>query len=47
MGHDHDNAEHPSTRAALAANVSHVPRVDWIHDADLESLLVGEPEPEF
>jgi hypothetical protein len=46
MGRDHDNAEHASTRASMAANVSHVPRFDWIHDADVESLLVGEPEPE-
>jgi hypothetical protein len=26
---------------------SHVPRVDWIHNTDLDRILVGEPEPEF
>ena len=53
MGHDQDRrddsrcedgSDRPVLRLRLVAS-SHVPRVDWIHNTDLEGLLEGEPEP--
>jgi hypothetical protein len=51
VGHDLD---HPDDSRRDAGNdrpvprlvaSSHVPRVDWIHNTDLERLLEGESEP--
>lgn len=51
MGHDQDHRDDSRrddgddrTVLRLVAS-SHVPRVDWIHNTDLDRLLEGEPEP--
>lgn len=52
MGHDQDRRDdgdrgdcHGVPRRA--ASLIHVPRVDWIHNTDLDRLLDGEPDPEL
>lgn len=41
-----DRIDRPGAEPQTASS-SHVPRVDWIHDADMERLLVRHLEPEL
>jgi hypothetical protein len=55
VGHDRDRSDdsrrdrgddRPDRTPRLGAS-NHLPRVDWIHNTDLERILRGQPEPEF
>lgn len=46
MGYDQDRIDSGDRNHATRTAVGRVPRVDWIHDANLERILEGEVEPD-